>query len=310
MSSINIAQRLHWIITAVLVVIIAISLIALPSRAANSPFIVHTYTHPGLGSVNTYWIETDESVIVIDGQRSRSEAEKALAQIQATHKPIIGIFLTHAHPDHFGGLRVFADAAPNAPIYGSPLTQEQMMNDTRGYIAASRQQLKEDFPKDIAVPTQLIREDDVVNLGGIEFQVKQLAPNEADAMTLLYVPQAQILFSGDLIQIGMTPFLLEKHIDGWIQQLQGLERMFPEVTMVYPGHGEAGDKHRLIQSQLAYLTQFRELISSHLGDDQQLSSTEKEEILQQINTQYPGYQPVAAIPDLLSQNIDAIAKKQ
>jgi hypothetical protein len=52
------------------------------------------YTEPGLGSVNTWWIEADRGVIVIDGQRELSKARKALREIEATGKPIVAVIRT------------------------------------------------------------------------------------------------------------------------------------------------------------------------------------------------------------------------
>ena len=52
---------------------------------------VGTYTSPGPNNhrCNTHWIETDDSLIVIDAQWVLSEAEKALAAIHTeTDKPI------------------------------------------------------------------------------------------------------------------------------------------------------------------------------------------------------------------------------
>jgi glyoxylase-like metal-dependent hydrolase (beta-lactamase superfamily II) len=63
-------------------------------------FFIGRYADQGPSSVNTYWIETARSLIVIDGQRSLSRTHRALAEMQKLRKPIEAIFLTHPHPDH------------------------------------------------------------------------------------------------------------------------------------------------------------------------------------------------------------------
>ncbi|WP_250126320.1 MBL fold metallo-hydrolase [Chroococcidiopsis sp. CCMEE 29] len=298
------------LLTRLLLILLAVITVSpLVASASNVKITINTYSLSGMGSVNTHWLETEEGIIVIDGQRSLSAANKALTQIKKTNKPIIGIFNTHAHPDHFGGIRVFADSAPKAAVYASPITHEQIKNDTLGYIKASREVVGDDFPQNVLVPNQLVEDGDRIKLAGVEIYVRELGPNEASSMTLFHIPQAQSLFSGDLIANGMTPFLLEGHTSKWIKQLKTLSAMFPNVVTIYPGHGSAGAKDLLINKQLEYLTRFRELVADSLSNDGQISSDEKNEIIQRMNSLYPGYKPVAEIPDLLERNINTVANE-
>src|SRR4051812_39512704 len=79
--------------------------------AAQEPATIHSYAAPALhtdGSVNTWWIETTRSVVVIDGLRTIPDAQAALAELEKIGKPVKAVFITHPHPDHIGGLGVFA----------------------------------------------------------------------------------------------------------------------------------------------------------------------------------------------------------
>jgi len=295
-----------WFVTQILIVFLVVIFLTPLSGRANERFTVHAYASPGAGSVNTYWIETANGIIVIDGQRTLSEAEAALVPIKATQKPITAIFLTHPHPDHFTGIRAFADYAPEAPIYGSRITRQAIETDANNFVSLSREMLGDEFPDEVAVPTEFVEDGDILELEGVEFHVRQLPSNEADIMTLLHIPEMQILFSGDLVNNGKTPFLLEQHTTTWVEQLEMLSEQFPEVETIYPGHGEPGAKNLLIRNQLEYLTLFRKLVSDRLTD-QQISADEKEQILARMNAWYSDHLPVAAIPALLEKNIDAVA---
>ncbi|MFE4105831.1 MBL fold metallo-hydrolase [Almyronema epifaneia] len=299
--------RLFQQLWLIIVIVLACTLLPLTAQAATPEFTIHQYFSPGAGAVNTYWIETANEIIVIDGQRTLSEAQAALVSIKATQKPITAIFLTHPHPDHFTGLRVFADYAPEAPIYGSPITLKTIETDANGLVALSRETLGDEFPNQVAVPTELIEEGDILTIAGIEFQIHQLAPNEAAVMTMLYLPETRTLFSGDLVNNSKTPFLLTQHTTAWVAQLESLSSRFPDADLIYPGHGEPGSKDVLIRDQLEYLALFRQLVRDRLADDRQISTDEKAQIVEHMNTWYADYLPVAAIPALLEQNIDAIA---
>lgn len=307
-----------WLTRLLAVILAAILFLLLPARPSHANITTNTYSSPGektgksqwgIGAVNSYWMETKEGIIIIDGLRSLSEARKVLTQIKKMGKPIIGIFLTHHHPDHVGGIPIFAESAPDAQIYGSRTTVEEIKNDTKGLLKITRQIFGDDFPKNAVSPNRLVKNGDTVRLGEIEIQVMEFAPNEALSMTLLYVPQAQALFTGDLVNNGMTPYIIDGHTSEWIEQLREIAKIFPDAVTIYPGHGANGSKDRLIQRQLEYLKRFRKLIADRLSDDGKISANEKTKIVQAMQSSYPDYEPVAEIPDLLNFNVDAVASE-
>jgi glyoxylase-like metal-dependent hydrolase (beta-lactamase superfamily II) len=69
---------------------------------------VQVYTEPGVGSVNSSLVDVGEGLFIIDGQRFLSSARRLHERIQQAQKPVIGLALTHPHPDHMGGLSVLA----------------------------------------------------------------------------------------------------------------------------------------------------------------------------------------------------------
>jgi glyoxylase-like metal-dependent hydrolase (beta-lactamase superfamily II) len=62
---------------------------------------------PGLGHVNCYALEDEHGVALIDpglpGPESYEALTNGLAQMDATPDDVHTVFVTHSHPDHFGG---------------------------------------------------------------------------------------------------------------------------------------------------------------------------------------------------------------
>src|SRR6266481_1712379 len=65
---------------------------------------------------NSVILEGAQEVMLIDAQLTRTNAERVLQEIKATHKPLSLIYITHEHADHFLGLEVFKEAYPGVRI--------------------------------------------------------------------------------------------------------------------------------------------------------------------------------------------------
>ena len=54
--------------------------------------------------------------VLIDAQWTLSNAHRVIAEIAETGKQLKTIYVTHAHPDHYFGLGVIAEAFPSARV--------------------------------------------------------------------------------------------------------------------------------------------------------------------------------------------------
>lgn len=67
--------------------------------------VIHTYRAAETGLfVNSYLIEGESSVVVVDTSLLASDIQALRARLKALHKPLRAILVTHAHPDHFNGV--------------------------------------------------------------------------------------------------------------------------------------------------------------------------------------------------------------
>jgi glyoxylase-like metal-dependent hydrolase (beta-lactamase superfamily II) len=139
-------------------------------------------------------------------------------------------------------------------------------------------------------------------------------------MTLVYLPSQKLLFTGDVVNNEMTPFLAEGHSLDWVRQLEYIIQNYSEAAFLFPGHGQSGPAKILLDKQLNYLNTFRSLVEQKLqsvaqaGDKRSANITEigKIEIKDELQRLYPNYFPVAKLPsdlDLNDMNIGAIVKE-
>ncbi|MEV6632507.1 MBL fold metallo-hydrolase [Actinoplanes sp. NPDC051470] len=284
-----------------------VALSAVPADAHPTRLQVHRFASANPGSVNSYTVRGPYGSVVIDTLRTLSDAHAAVAQ---THG-VQAIVLTHAHPDHVGGGEVFRAAYPNAPYHATTSAITTIRTDPLGFYALTHQQLGDDYPARPLVPDRAVHGGRPLTVAGLTFQTAEFAAAETSDQIVYYHPSSQSIFVGDLVDNAMTPALLEGHTCGWLKALDQLRQRFPEAHTAYPGHGAPADLQTLIRDQRTYLLRFRGLVGLAVRTQSPGGSTvtagEEGRIVDQVNTWYPGYQPVASIPTLMHVNVTAVA---
>ncbi|NBD31432.1 MAG: MBL fold metallo-hydrolase [Cyanobacteria bacterium] len=216
--------------------------------------IISGYTTDSFGNhtVNNYWLEGDNGIVLIDTQWRISDATRALEALQEkTNKPVTNILITHAHTDHFGGIEAFLNAYELKPrIYGAYDTARSIHHDEQGFIANRQEQFGEDVLQEIFTFDEIIEDGETLNLQGIEMQTLTFYSNEATATTVFYLPSEKALFTGDIVNNKVLPVFYQGNLDGWITQLELLKSYFPEAETIYPGHGKPGAAETLINAEI------------------------------------------------------------
>jgi cyclase len=161
-----------------------------------------------------------------------------------TDQPVHTIVNTHHHGDHTYGNFLF----PAATIVGHDLCRDA--------VIASGLETQAWFPGvdwgeiEIAPPT--ITFSDILNLycDDTATTLRYLGPAHTRDDVAMWVPDRGLLFAGDLVFNGGTPFVLMGSVQGIIDSLVQLSALDP--TTVVPGHGPVCEAD-VIADQLSYL---------------------------------------------------------
>lgn len=95
-----------------------------------------------------------------------------------------------------------------------------------------------------------------VHAGGVPLELIHPGPAHTTTDTLVWVPDRSVLFAGDVVLNGATPFCLMGSVSGTLRTLERVRALEPEV--IVPGHGPVGGPE-LLDATEAYFRWLGEL---------------------------------------------------
>ncbi|GAA2215491.1 MBL fold metallo-hydrolase [Nonomuraea monospora] len=183
---------------------------------------------------NTGFLAGRRGVIVIDAcstERRTRAFRQAIGKV--TDRPITTLLNTHHHGDHTFGNWLF----PEATIVGHEGVREQIIADgVPAYRAAWSAEVE--WGKMEPTPPFLTFTDRVT-LHSDELRCEVRHVGHAAHTTndsYVWIPERRVLFAGDLIFNGGTPFVLMGSVAGALRAIEQLRGLGAET--VVPGHGE------------------------------------------------------------------------
>lgn len=207
------------------------------------------YAATGYASNNMGFIVTDEGVVVIDTGMTPELGAEFLADIRRhTEQPIRYVIYTHYHYDHVDGGVTFQ--APGVQF----IAQENLvwnLKNLKGLEQVNQSVLGQPREAPTVYPDITYRDAKTLQLGSHEIRLYH-ALGETDDATLVYLPQEQVIFIGDLNNANLgSPVLPEGYPEGFVAAVDLIESLAPQV--IVPGHG------RIEDTTLASLQAMREV---------------------------------------------------
>lgn len=183
--------------------------------------------------------------------------------------PIRTLVNTHHHGDHTHGNWL----VPTATVIGHTQCRDEVV--AAGHASVGFFEGVDWGQIDIRPPFVTFDDELRVWVDDLEVQLLHVGPAHTTNDIVAWVPRHRILFAGDLVFNGGTPFVVMGSVEGSLRAIDRLRALEPEV--IVPGHGPVCDAS-VLDDMAAYLR----FVQQH-GRDGHAAGTPVLELADQID---------------------------
>jgi glyoxylase-like metal-dependent hydrolase (beta-lactamase superfamily II) len=197
------------------------------------------YAYTAEGDPNSGVIVGPEGVVVVDAQATPAMAQDVIGRVRGvTDRPVTQVVLTHYHAVRVLGASGYGRPAIIASEATRDLIVERGRQDMDSEIGRFPRLFrgKESIPG-LTWPTHTFGRRLTLWLGEREAQVIHIGRSHTAGDTVVWLPKEKVLFAGDTVEFGATPYCGDAHFADWPATLDAIRALGPERMV--PGRGRA-----------------------------------------------------------------------
>ena len=216
---------------------------------------------------NPAFIVTAEGVVVIDPGSSVHTGNMLLREIRKiTELPVIAVFDTHIHGDHWLGNDAIKRAFPDADIYAHHKTISMIDNgEGKNWL-----NLMHDMTKGATDGTKIVNAKDALkggedlSIGGHQFQIIHHGQAHTVTDIMILYKQDNVLFTGDNVTNKRIIRMVDASFKGSIETIEKAKSL--QASIIVPGHGKTGGTE-LLDNYHTYLSTLYSNVSKYFDED-------------------------------------------
>ena len=240
----------------------------------------HAYAYTAEGDPNTGIVIGDNAVMVIDTQATPVMAQDVIRRIrEVTDKPIRYVVMSHYHAVRVLGATAYKPDHIIASRDTYDLIVERGEHDMRSEIERFPRlfQAVESVPG-LTWPTLVFEKRLTMWLGTLQVEILQMGRGHTKGDTVVWLPQEQIMFSGDLVEFGATPYTGDAYLEDWPATLDAVAALGPKQLV--PGRGAALKDPESVRAGIegtqAFITAMYETVKRGARDGKDLRTVYRE----------------------------------
>ncbi|RLA08288.1 MAG: MBL fold metallo-hydrolase [Gammaproteobacteria bacterium] len=192
---------------------------------------------------NPVFIIGTDGIIVVDPGSSVQVGEMVLRAIKKiSKKPVVAVFNTHEHGDHWLGNHAIVNAYPQVKIYAHDKLVKMVKNTDVGQRWVDSMMNLTDKATEgtqVVAPDKSLQDKDIIKIAGLSIKIHHHGDAHTTTDIMLEVPEKSLVILGDNVLLGRLGQMGGGSFVGNIQALQSIIKIKAKVYV--PGHGKAGD---------------------------------------------------------------------
>src|SRR3954468_18311151 len=214
------------------------------------------YAFTAEGDPNSAIIVGDDGCLVFDAQSTPAMAYKVIERVRkVTEKPIKYVVLSHYHAVRVLGASAYKAQGIVASQETYRLVAERGQQDWDSEYGRFPRLFRdaESIPG-LTWPTLAFEGEMTLFLGKREVRLMQLGAGHTSGDIVAWVPDAEVMFSGDLIEYHSACYCGDAHLRAWPETLNKIREFDPKS--VAPGRGDALNGLGTVREALAMTRDF------------------------------------------------------
>lgn len=214
---------------------------------------------------NPVLVLTSLGVVVVDPGSSLYIGEMIVKKIRTlTDKPVVAVFNTHGHGDHWLGNHGIRKHYPDVVIYGHQ-AMINGINNGEGAMWIDAINKRSDGAIEgtrVIAPSKPVKGGDSIRIGDITFEVIDPGKAHSDSDLMLHLKEEQVLVFGDTLRArNLSPFMAS--FKNNLAALDMGEKL--EARFYIPGHGTTGGKE-IIAEYRAFISDLKSEVKRHYDE--------------------------------------------
>jgi glyoxylase-like metal-dependent hydrolase (beta-lactamase superfamily II) len=214
------------------------------------------YAFTAEGDPNSAVIVGDDGCLVFDAQATPAMAKSVVERVRTvTDKPIKYVVLSHYHAVRVLGASAYGAQAVIASGETRRLVEERGQQDWDSEYGRFPRLFRdaESIPG-LTWPTVTFDGSMSIFLGKREIQLMQLGAGHTSGDIVAWVPDAQVMFSGDLIEYHSACYCGDAYLREWPMTLNEIRDFNPKA--IAPGRGDALKGQSMVNEAIAMTRDF------------------------------------------------------
>ena len=214
------------------------------------------YAFTAEGDPNSAVIVGDDGCLVFDAQATPAMAKSVIERVRTvTDKPIKYVVLSHYHAVRVLGASAYKAQGIVASQETYRLIQERGKQDWDSEYGRFPRLFRdaESIPG-LTWPTLTFESEMSVFLGKREVKLMHVGAGHTSGDIVAWVPDAQVMFSGDLIEYHSACYCGDAHLREWPMTLNEIRAFNPKA--IAPGRGDALKGHSMVRDAIAMTRDF------------------------------------------------------